>query len=105
MTSPINNHYFAEEQESQNTLLSFSLSSPPVQFRSIETDSTTESTIIIVDRKNLLVIEVKDDTKDTFIDSIGFATYSNSRATVLSYASIFESFWKQSELIKKIKRI
>ena len=31
------------------------------------------------------------------------ATYSNSKATVLSYASIFENFWKQSELVKKLK--
>jgi two-component system, OmpR family, sensor histidine kinase VicK len=34
---------------------------------------------------------------------MGFATYSNSRATVLSYVSIFESFWKQSELVRKLK--
>ena len=64
LTSHINDHYFAEEQESQNTLLSFSLSSPAIHFRSIETDSTTESTIIIIDRKESLVIEVKDDSKD-----------------------------------------
>ena len=41
--------------------------------------------------------------KISFVDSVGFATYSNSRATVLSYVSIFESFWKQSELVKKLK--
>ena len=58
----------------------------------METDSTTNSTIAIIDKKESLVIEVKDDTKDTFMDSVGFATYSNSRATVLSYSSIFESF-------------
>jgi two-component system, OmpR family, sensor histidine kinase VicK len=46
---------------------------------------------------------VKDDTEDTFVNSIGIATYSNSRATVLSYVSVFESFWKQSDLVKKIK--
>jgi two-component system, OmpR family, sensor histidine kinase VicK len=46
---------------------------------------------------------VKDNTEDTFVDSIGFATYSNSRATVLSYVSVFESFWKQSELVRKLK--
>ena len=74
-----------------------------MQLRNIETDSTTKSTIAIIDKKESLVIEVKDDTKDTFVDSIGFATYSNSRATVLSYVSIFESFWKQSEIVKKLK--
>jgi two-component system, OmpR family, sensor histidine kinase VicK len=83
--------------------LSFSLSSLPIELRSIETDLTTKSIIAVIDRKESLVIEVKDDTKDNFIDSIGFATYSNSRATVLSYVSIFESFWKQSELVKKLK--
>jgi hypothetical protein len=50
-------------------------------------------------------MKVKDDTKDTSFDSIGFTTYSNSRATVLSYVSIFIIFWKQSELVKKFKRI
>jgi signal transduction histidine kinase len=103
LTSYINDHYFVEEQESLNRLLSFSLSSPSIQFRSIETDSTTKSTIIIIDKNESLVIEIKDDSKDTFIDSIGFATYSNSGATVLSYTSIFESFWKQSDLLKKLK--
>ncbi len=46
---------------------------------------------------------MKEDTGDTFVNSIGFATYSNSRTTVLSYVSVFESFWKQSELVKKLK--
>jgi two-component system sensor histidine kinase VicK len=92
------------QQKEQNTLLSFSLSSSlPITVRNIENDSTTKSTIAIIDKKESLVIEVKDDTKDTFVDSIGFATYSNSRATVLSYVSIFESFWKQSEMVKKLK--
>ncbi|HEY0579336.1 MAG TPA: HAMP domain-containing sensor histidine kinase, partial [Candidatus Nitrosocosmicus sp.] len=103
LTSQKNDYNFVEVQKIQNTLLSFSLSSLPIHLRNIEIDSTTKSTIIIVDRKESLVIEVKDDSKDTFIDSIGFATYSNSRATVLSYVSVFESFWKQSELVKKLK--
>jgi two-component system sensor histidine kinase VicK len=110
LMSGTNNHSFIEEQhqhqhqqKEQYTLLSFSLSSLPIELRSIETDLTTKSIIAVIDRKESLVIEVKDDTKDNFIDSIGFATYSNSRATVLSYVSIFESFWKQSELVKKLK--
>ena len=103
LTSYIKDHHFLEEQELLNSLLSFSFSSPSVQFRNIEIDSTTKSTIIIIDKYESLVIEVKYDSKDTFVDSIGFATYSNSISTVLSYASIFESLWKQSELLKKLK--
>jgi hypothetical protein len=35
-------------------------------------------------------------------DAIGMATYSNSKSTVLSYASIFESLW-ETELYQQIK--
>ncbi|HXS59869.1 MAG TPA: histidine kinase dimerization/phospho-acceptor domain-containing protein [Candidatus Sulfopaludibacter sp.] len=98
LTSSINDYHIAEQQKIKIFLDSFH-----TQIRYIETDSTTKSTIIIIDRKESLVIELKDDSKDTFSESIGFATYSNSRATVLSYTSIFESFWKQSDLVKKLK--
>jgi two-component system sensor histidine kinase VicK len=60
-------------------------------------------TILIVDRKYSLAIELKDDTKQTSIEAIGLATYSNSKSTVLSYASIFESLWTQTELYQKLK--
>ena len=107
LISEINNHHFIAKRQPekiQNTLVSDSLSSLPyIKLRNIETDSTTNSVIFVIDRKESLVIEIKDDTKDKFVDSVGFATYSNSRATVLSYVSIFESFWKQSELVKKLK--
>jgi signal transduction histidine kinase len=56
-----------------------------------------------VDRKESLITEVKEDSKETFSDAIGLSTYSNSGSTVLSYVSIFEAFWIQSELYKKVK--
>jgi signal transduction histidine kinase len=34
---------------------------------------------------------------------LGLATYSNSKATVLSYASIFETLWKQTEMYEQLK--
>ncbi len=88
------------ENKVKTTLL---LPSSYVQLRNIETPSTTRSTVIIIDRRESLVIEVKDDSEETFVDAIGFATYSNSRSTVLSYVSIFESFWLQTEMYKKVK--
>lgn len=66
--------------------------------------SGPKSTILIVDRKESLVMEVKDDLKETFSYSVDFGTYSNSLATALSYVSIFESFWSQSEIINKLKK-
>ena len=48
-------------------------------------------------------VELKDDTKNTSVEAIGLATYSNSTATVLSYASIFKSLWAQTELYEQLK--
>jgi two-component system, OmpR family, sensor histidine kinase VicK len=47
----------------------------------------TKVSILIVDRKYSLAIELKDDTKQTSIVAIGLATYSNSQSTVLCYVS------------------
>ncbi len=59
--------------------------------------------ILIVDRKYTLIVELKDDTKQKSIDAIGLATYSNSNATVTSYAAIFDSLWKQAELYEQLQ--
>lgn len=58
--------------------------------KSIQTKLTT----IVADRELSLVIEEKEDKED----AVGLATYSNSESTVLSYASIFENLWIQSEI-------
>ena len=67
--------------------------------------SGLQETILIVDRKVSFVIELIDDTKATFEEAIGLATYSDSKSTVLSYVSIFESISKQSELYQKLNEL
>jgi len=74
-----------------------------IQIRPIEKMSNTKATILIVDKAESLVMELKDDTKDTFVEAIGLSTHSNSKANVLSYVAIFENLWKQSELYEEIK--
>jgi two-component system, OmpR family, sensor histidine kinase VicK len=76
-----------------------------IGIRYIQPHLQTKATILIVDKKYSLVIELKDDTKQTSIEAIGLATYSNSHSTVLSYASIFESLWTQTELYQKLKEV
>jgi signal transduction histidine kinase/CheY-like chemotaxis protein len=61
--------------------------------------------ILIVDRKVSFVIELVDDTKATFEEAIGLATYSNSKPTALSYVSIFESLWNQTEVYQKLNEL
>jgi hypothetical protein len=45
------------------------------------------------------VIELKDDAKQNSNEAVGFATYSNSESTVLSYASIFKTLWIQNNVV------
>jgi two-component system, OmpR family, sensor histidine kinase VicK len=61
-------------------------------------------TILIVDEKVSLVIEIRDDSKGTFDEAWGLSIYSNSRAGVLSYVSIFENLWLQTELYDQIRQ-
>jgi two-component system, OmpR family, sensor histidine kinase VicK len=63
----------------------------------------TKVSILIIDKKYSLGIDLKDDTKPTSIEAIGLATYSNSQSTVSCYAAIFESLWIQTELYQKLK--
>jgi two-component system sensor histidine kinase VicK len=74
-----------------------------INARYIEQMPGTEATILVVDRKASLVMEIRDDSKETFDEAIGLSTYSNSRAGVLTYVSIFENLWKQTELYEKAK--
>jgi signal transduction histidine kinase len=76
-------------------------------FRSMNT-STEEIpvntvTIVVVDKKESLVFEKKDDSKENFVEALGLATYSDSKPTVMSYFLIFESLWKQVALYEQLK--
>ena len=61
----------------------------------------TKITILVVDKAYCMTIEMKDTTAASFDDAIGLATYSNSESTVLSYISIFETLWIQSEIYQQ----
>jgi two-component system, OmpR family, sensor histidine kinase VicK len=74
-----------------------------ISTRFIDQEESGKATILIVDNKVSLVMELKDDSKKTFHEAIGLSTYSNSKAGVLSYVSMFESLWKQTELYEKLK--
>jgi two-component system, OmpR family, sensor histidine kinase VicK len=75
---------------------------PEIDIRRIETNLHIRITIVLVDKKECIIIELKDDTKDISYSAAGLATYSNSKSIVSSYASIFESFWKQTKLYEQL---
>jgi signal transduction histidine kinase len=96
-----NNHPTIEEskqsqQHQDNPKMSLNI-------RYLQQLSDTKATILIADRKVSLVIELRDDSKLTFYEAIGLSTYSSSKAGVLSYVSIFENLWIQTELYEKLK--
>ncbi len=75
-----------------------------IDIRYIEQMSESQASIVVVDRKESLVMELRDDSKTTFDEAIGLSTYCNSRAGVLSYVAISENFWKQTELYEDVKK-
>ncbi|MDQ6862355.1 MAG: ATP-binding protein [Thermoproteota archaeon] len=74
-----------------------------IDARFIEQTSGSMATILVVDRKASLVMELRDDSKTTFDEAIGLSTYSNSKAGVLSYVAIFEKLWNQIELYQQVR--
>jgi two-component system, OmpR family, sensor histidine kinase VicK len=76
-----------------------------IEIRNIEEPLQTKVSVLIVDRTSLLSAELKSDSKDTSLEAIGLATYSNSKPTVLSYASIFESLWNQTYLYEHTRQL
>ncbi|HET7390269.1 MAG TPA: HAMP domain-containing sensor histidine kinase [Nitrososphaeraceae archaeon] len=73
--------------------------------RFVEPYLQTKVSLLIVDRKFSLAVELKNDAVYTSYEAMGLATYSNSKPTVLSYVSIFESLWKQTELYEGLKEV
>ena len=75
------------------------------EIRKIKTAITTEarSKILIVDNRTYLMIELKDNSKETFVEAVGSAIISNSKSTVLSYVTMFDSLWRQAELYEKLE--
>jgi signal transduction histidine kinase len=55
-------------------------------------------TILMIDRKHVLAMELRDNKKSNFEEATGLTTYSTSHPTVVSYISIFESLWEQIDM-------
>lgn len=92
------------DTEAKLTIKEISISNPGIDIRSLEEALQTSITIIIVDRKECIIVESKDDTKETPYDAAGITTYSNSKTIATSYVSIFESLWNQTELFEELKK-
>src|SRR5207247_10828961 len=69
-----------------------------IHIRCSKQSSQTEPTILmIVDNALSLIVNFKDDKKQSSNEAIRLASYSNNKSTILTCTVIFEKLWMQSE--------
>ena len=114
----------AEKRTSGMSFKSNTLESLDIQIRYIEEIDFLDNNIIllVVDGKHSLAINLKEEKgnkdkatvsgntttsiqKETFEEIIDLGTYSTNISTVLFYATIFETLWKELELNEKISNL
>jgi two-component system, OmpR family, sensor histidine kinase VicK len=92
-----------DEHNLSTMLGEIKLQCPQFSLRGMEKGLHTRITIVLVDRKECIITELKDDKRDISYNAAGLSTYSKSKSIVSSYVSIFESLWKQTELYEQLK--
>jgi signal transduction histidine kinase len=78
---------------------------PKIDIRTISANLETKISILVVDSKQCLILELKDDNQDTSYEAVGLSTYSISPTIISSYLAVYESFWRQAELFEKMKEV
>jgi two-component system, OmpR family, sensor histidine kinase VicK len=63
----------------------------------------TKSTILIIDRAHVFTSELRNNATYDIYEALSLSTYSNSKPTIESYITLFESLWKQKEFADKLK--
>jgi two-component system, OmpR family, sensor histidine kinase VicK len=76
---------------------------PQDSFRVMDGSLKTSITAVITDRRQVMLFELKDDTKETSYEAAGLALHLDSRTISLSYASLFDTLWRQRELYEKLE--
>ncbi len=74
---------------------------PQVDIKIADKSLETKITILIVDKREVMTWELRDDKIENPYEAGGLATYSNNKSIASSYATIFETFWKQTELYEQ----
>ena len=75
-----------------------------IKIMSLGEPSRIRASILLVDRKFVLYIELKDDTSYTSYEAIGPSLFSSIGSTVISYVTIFETMWRQQELYQQLSK-
>src|SRR5215468_9362872 len=73
-----------------------------IELRSYE---STTLTVLITDREHVFTAELRKNTTYNILEALGLTTYSNSKPTVQSYITLFESLWKQKQLYEQQQQL
>ena len=92
----------ADHQQITQIINEVNLVLPELSIRHVDKSLQNTIGILVIDRKKSLIVETKDDSKDNYYEAAGLGAYSDSKPIALSYASIFDSLWKQTELYGKL---
>ncbi len=92
----------ADYQQITQIINEVNLVLPELSIRCVDKSLQNTIGILVIDRKESLILETKDDTKDSSYEAAGLGAYYDSKPISLSYASIFDSLWKQAELYEKL---
>jgi signal transduction histidine kinase len=91
------------DEEMTATIGKAKMELPQVEFRIYGQSLKSRITIVLVDKRECIIVETKDDAKEDSYAAVGLSVYSNSKSIVVSYASIFESLWRQTEMYEQLK--
>jgi hypothetical protein len=94
-----------EKKEFENKIDQIKKKYSKIEFRKFNTHDEPFIGIIIIDREKVLLIEIKDDIKNDYINSLGLTIIIEGKSAASSYYSIFDSLWKQTELYHQLQSI
>lgn len=91
------------KDNNQTTIKQIKLNYPHIEFRSLQSKFKHIIRITILDREKTMLIEIKDDSNDSFVHAVGLSLFIESKSTALSYVSIFDNLWNQSEMYDQLQ--
>jgi signal transduction histidine kinase len=91
------------DNEKQNTFQKIKLKYPHIEFRSLHTTFQPIIRITVLDREKTILMEIRNDTCEDYLDAVGLSLFIESKYTALSYVAIFNNLWNQSEMYEKLQ--
>ena len=76
---------------------------PKIKIRTLTPEVQTNISMVLVDQKECLTLEVNDDTKNDSCYAVGTSIHYKNKSIVSCYNALFKSFWKQAILYEQLK--